>query len=125
MTHHSNHHTGSDWPNAWFRVDPRPNCVVVVAGGEIDLHSAVGLDRALKTATTSSPCLVIDLHDVTFVDSTALGVLIGARRRAQSAGGQVILVHPPTLVKRLLTGTQLQQSFAVFDTLDEALTTIA
>ncbi len=125
MTHHtSNDHGGSDWDNAWFRVDPRSDCVVVIAGGELDMHSSVGLDRTLKKATLFSPCVIVDLTEVTFVDSTALGVLIGARRRAQSDGGRVILVHPPSLVKRLLAGTQLQQSFAVFDTLDEALTTI-
>jgi anti-sigma B factor antagonist len=126
MTDHpSNHHGGSDWDSAWFRVDPRSNCVVVIAGGEVDMHSSVGLDRALKTATLFSPCVIVDLSAVTFVDSTALGVLIGARRRAQSEGGRVILVHPPSLVRRLLAGTQLQQSFAVFETLDDALTTVA
>ena len=119
MTQSSNHRGESDWDNAWFRVDPRPN-----AGGELDMHSSVGLDRALRAAALFSPCLVIDLTAVSFVDSTALGVLISARRRLQSVGGQAMLVHPPALVRRLLAGTQLQQSFAVFESLDEAMATI-
>ena len=124
MTHPSNHPGGSDWDNAWFRVAPQTNCVVVSAGGEVDLHNAAGLDRALKASGEHSPCVVVDLTAVTFVDSTALGVLIGARRRAQQNGGQVMLVHPPSLVRRLLAGTQLQQSFAVFESLEDALATI-
>ena len=124
MTQSSNHRGESDWDNAWFRVDPRPNCAVIIAGGELDMHRSVGLDRALRAAALFSPCLVIDLTAVSFVDSTALGVLISARRRLQSVGGQAMLVHPPALVRRLLAGTQLQQSFAVFETLDEAMATI-
>jgi anti-sigma B factor antagonist len=124
MTHPANHPTGSNWDNAWFRVAPRTNCCVVTAGGEVDMDSAAGLDRALKSCSHHSPCLVVDLTAVTFVDSTALGVLIGARRRAQQGGGQVLLVNPPSLVRRLLTGTQLQQSFVVYETLDEALSAI-
>jgi anti-anti-sigma regulatory factor len=36
-------------------------------------------------------------------------------------GGSVYLVDPPTMVRKILVGTQLQQSFVVCDSLDEAL----
>jgi anti-sigma B factor antagonist len=121
MTHQPDDRGGSDWDRAWFRVDERAACAVVSAGGEVDMHTSSGLARALQASTRLSPCLVIDLTHVTFVDSTALGVLITARRRAGESGGWVALVDPPEMVRRLLVGTQLQQSFAVFETLDGAL----
>ncbi len=124
MTDRGQDRGGRDWDRAWFQIDPRYDCVVVTAGGEIDLHTATGLARAVDESLPSSPCLVIDMSRVTFVDSTGLGVLIGARNRARQGGGAVVLVHPPNLVRRLLVGTQLQQTFPVFDTLDEALASI-
>jgi len=112
---------GSDWDRAWFRVDERADCVVVSAGGEVDMHTSSGLARALQASTRSSPRLIIDMTHVMFVDSTALGVLITARNRAMESGGSVALVDPPEMVRRLLVGTQLQRSFAVHETVDEAL----
>ena len=124
MTDRDHDRGGRDWDRAWFQIDPMYDCVVVTAGGEIDLHTATGLARAVDESLPSSPCLVIDMSRVTFVDSTGLGVLIGARNRARQGGGAVVLVHPPNLVRRLLVGTQLQQTFPVFDTVDEALASI-
>jgi anti-sigma B factor antagonist len=124
MTHQPHAGGGSDWDRAWFRVDARVDSVVVSAGGEVDMHTSSGLARALKASTRSSPSLIIDLTHVTFVDSTALGVLISARNTAEESGGSVALVDPPEMVRRLLVGTQLQRSFAVFDTLDQALESV-
>jgi anti-sigma B factor antagonist len=125
MTHRPNEHGVADWGMGWFRVDAMAGCAVVSTGGEIDLHSAVGLDRAVKAAFGLSACLIIDMNRVTFVDSTGLGVLIGARNRAGDSGGSVLLVAPPDNVRRLLAGTQLQQSFPVFETLTEAISASA
>jgi anti-sigma B factor antagonist len=124
MTEPPDDRGGGDRDKAWFRVDDRADCVVVSAGGEVDMHTSAGLVRALQASTRSSPHLIIDLTHVTFVDSTALGVLISARNRASESGGWVALVDPPEMVRRILVGTQLQRSFAVFDTLDEALESV-
>lgn len=114
-------HSGTDWGQAWFRVGSSDHCVIVTAGGEIDMDTAVGLARAVDEALSSSPRLVFDLTLVTFMDSTGLGVLINARNRTRDAGGSVSLVHPPDLVRKILAGTRLQEAFAVFATLEEAL----
>jgi anti-sigma B factor antagonist len=106
---------------AWSRIDPMHDCVVVTTAGEIDFETAYLLDRATRESARFSPHLIVDMTRVTFVDSSGLGVLIGARRRATERGGSVRLVHPPDLVRRLLITTQLQQTFAVFETLDEAV----
>lgn len=109
------------WRRAWFRVAHLSGCAVVTAGGELDVDSAVGLDQALNRASRSSVDVVIDLGLVTFVDSSALGVLLAARARAQQEGGTVALVRPPDLARRLLASTLLQQVFPVHQTLGEAI----
>jgi anti-sigma B factor antagonist len=111
----------TDWGQAWFRVGASDHCAIVAAGGEIDMDTAVGLARAVDAALSSSSTLVLDLTLVTFMDSTGLGVLIAARNRTRDAGGSVSLVHPPDLVRKILAGTRLQETFAVFGTLEEAL----
>jgi anti-sigma B factor antagonist len=121
MTHQPNEHGVAAWGTAWYRVDDEPGCVVVTAAGEIDLRSLGGLDRALTAALASSPRVVVDLTMVMFIDSSGLGVLIGARNRARELGGWVSLVGPPAPVRRILTGTHLHQAFPLFKTLDDAL----
>ena len=115
---------GSDPENAWFEVEPMPGCMVVTAAGEIDLRTAPGLDGAIRESLQSAPCVIVDMTRVTFVDSMALGVLIGARRRANEHGGSVLLVRPPSLLRKILVTTQLQDYFAVYETLDDAVNTL-
>jgi anti-anti-sigma factor len=93
----------------------------VTAAGEIDVQTAVGLGQAVQESLPSSSRLVIDLSRVTFIDSTGLGALIDARKRAVANGGSVSLVKPPDLVRRILAGTQLQHVLPVFETLRAAL----
>jgi anti-sigma B factor antagonist len=98
------------------------HCVIVTVVGEVDVASAVGLDQALKAAAVISPCLVIDMTRLEFMDSTGLGTLLGARRRMLVSGsGMVALVSPPQAVRRLLGATGLQLTFDLYESLAEAL----
>lgn len=108
---------------AGFRIDPMRNCVIITVVGEIDADSALALDQALTTAAGISPCLIIDMTKLEFMDSTGLGTLIEAWRRMREAdGGWVSLVHPTRAVRRLLGHAGLQQSFDVYESLAAALT---
>lgn len=109
------------WDRAGFRVFVVDGCSVVAAHGDIDLDSAVGLDQALHSALRSSPDVIIDLTHVLFIDSSGLGVLVRARRDAAALGGSMSLVQPPAIVRKILVGSQLHEFFAIFSTLDEAL----
>jgi anti-anti-sigma factor len=120
-TSHSLRDGTTHWHRAWFRVAQLNDCAVVTAGGELDVDSAVGLDDALRSAGSSALDVVIDLSLVTFVDSSALGVLLTARARVEQRGGSVALVRPPDLARRLLASTLLQQAFPVHQTLGEAI----
>ena len=62
--------------------------------GEIDIANAPKLHERLSKAIDATEEVVVDLHAVTFIDSTALGVLVNGRQRASRAGTRLKLVLP-------------------------------
>ncbi len=95
---------------------------VLSVEGELDLASAPKLKWALADALAGGATrVVLDLSCVTFIDSTALGVLVGAQR-SLSAGVRLAIAcaHPDVLNIFELTG--LDATFDIFATFDDALT---
>jgi anti-sigma B factor antagonist len=119
--HQTPAHTASHSEQAWYRIDQAQGCVVVTAGGEIDLHTAPGFDDAGQVAAQFSPRVVIDLSDVTFLDSCGLQVLLRMLTRASTKGAQVALVGAPGIVYSVLAVTQIDGAIAMHDDLDEAI----
>jgi anti-sigma B factor antagonist len=107
---------------SWYRVDQMDGCAVVHATGEIDAHTVHAFHETVAEAGSLASHVIIDLADVTFVDSSGLGGLIVARKSAQQGGGSLSLVSPPPMVRRLLGSTQLHDIFTIYDSLDEAAT---
>jgi anti-sigma B factor antagonist len=102
-------------------IDRNDGGTVVRLAGELDLYNAHAVREALLTATEESPDrLVVDLSDVSFIDSTALGVLIEARSRMSNRRA-FILAAPGLETKRALEVSGLDKHFAVHDSLDDAL----
>lgn len=101
---------------------PRPHAALVVLGGEHDLHSAGDLQRALDQSLASSDHLIVDLSAAEFVDSTVVGVLVGARKRAGELkhAFNVVLDGAPE-VERVLDITGVVPMLNVVPTLEQAL----
>jgi anti-sigma B factor antagonist len=88
--------------------------------GELDLYNASEISAALAEPVGDSPeRLVIDLTEVTFVDSTALGTLVEANRQLQ--GTTLVLAAPGPDVLRALEVSGLVQHFDVRDSVEDAL----
>ena len=95
---------------------------VITVAGEVDLESANDLgEHALEALRSVSPHLVLDLAGVTFMDSTGLKVLMTIQRRTALAGGSLALVGVSRTVHRLLSLTGLDQTFAVHESVAEAV----
>ena len=107
--------------HAWYQVDQMGGCAVVRVGGEIDARTVHAFHVAATEAANLASHVVIDLAQVTFVDSSGLGGLIAARNSARESGGSVSLSSPPPVVRKLLGSTRLQDVFAVYDSLPEAI----
>jgi anti-sigma B factor antagonist len=102
-------------------VDRRDGGVVVTLEGELDLYNAEEVRAALLEACAGEPkVLVVDLEEVRFVDSTALGVLIEARSRMSDRSG-FRLAAPGLETRRALEISGLDRHFVVRETVAEAL----
>jgi anti-sigma B factor antagonist len=102
-------------------IDHRDGAVVVSLAGELDLYNAPVLRTALLAECAAAPTrLVVDLSGVEFIDSTALGVLIEARRRL-GRDEAFLLAAPGLETQRALRISGLDQHFGVHDTVDAAL----
>lgn len=88
---------------------------VVTLRGELDAHDAPRLRetfaQALEEACAggAEPRLVLDLTAVAFLDSTALGTMVGALRRAREAGGDLSVVLPESPARRIFEITGLDE----------------
>ena len=95
---------------------------VVHVAGEIDVYTAPALREELAAQQEAGPIhLVVDLTDVPFMDSTGLGVLVGALKRARTTGGDLRLVIDQEKVLKVFRITALTQVFPIFETVDAAL----
>ena len=103
-------------------IDRRNGALVIHLVGEIDLYNAPALRAALLELCAERPeRLVVDLAEVDFVDSTALGILIEARTKLENPQS-FFLAAPGRETHRALTISGLDQHLAVHDTVDSALT---
>jgi anti-sigma B factor antagonist len=111
-----------------FRIDEeRPTSAVVVLGvhGEADLHSAPELRERLRVAIDSgATVVVVDLTETDFVDSTSLGVLLGATRRLREREGEIRLVVSRPELRRIFEITLLDRIFELHDTREQALAAV-
>lgn len=82
---------------------------VVEAVGEIDYYAGDELDNALAEARSRAASVVVDLSEVTFIDSSALGRLLAFDRQLASAGGSFAVVAGGREVARALELTRLDR----------------
>jgi anti-sigma B factor antagonist len=95
---------------------------VVAVRGEIDLFTAPEVKAALAAAIDDGKTrLVVDLAETTFLDSTALGVLIGAVKRLRSRDGAMTIVNTDPNIAKTFEITGLDQIFTIRETRDEAV----
>jgi anti-sigma B factor antagonist len=102
-------------------VERNDGAVIVKLGGELDLYNAHVVRDALLEACAEAPDrLVVDLSEVKFIDSTALGVLIEARTRMPNRRA-FLLAAPGLETKRALEISGLDRHFSVHASLEDAL----
>ena len=65
--------------------------------------------------------IVVDLSDVEFLDSTGLGVLVGALKRVRTHDGDLALVCTESRILKVFEITGLTKVFAMHETVDEAV----
>ncbi|MEW2287800.1 STAS domain-containing protein [Streptomyces sp. NPDC047841] len=94
---------------------------VVTVAGEIDHHTGDALRQALDAFRTPRPGVVVDLHRVTFIDSSGINILIAAHLALREADGWLRLAAPGESVMRTLNIVGVDTLIDCRETLDQAL----
>lgn len=94
---------------------------VLTVTGEVDLATAPALETAIDAALGAEPAgLIIDLSAVSFLASAGMAALVAAHQRAGEATKIAVVADGPA-TSRQLKMTSLDKVFALYRTLDEAL----
>ena len=101
-------------------VDERTH--VVAPRGEVDAVTAPQLGRRLLSlAEEGKTRLVVDLSNVTFMDSTGIGVLLNAVKQLRQREGGLVLVCPTERILRPFQITGLMDHLRIFGSREQAL----
>ncbi|MGI5177056.1 STAS domain-containing protein [Dactylosporangium sp. CA-152071] len=95
--------------------------LVVSLSGDLDIEVGPALRDALSPAGYRPGHLVLDLSQVTTLDSSVLGLLVAARHRAAQAGGHTCLVGIAPFMRRMMHTLCLLHLFVVLPDRDAAL----
>jgi anti-sigma B factor antagonist len=99
-----------------------PTRGLIEVSGEVDIYTAPKFkEDMLGLIDQGATELIVDLSEVTFVDSTALGVLIGGIKRMHAVDGRMALVVTTRPVQKVLTITGLDRVFEIHKTREAAL----
>lgn len=93
---------------------------VLCLKGPLTMESLFLIQNAIRREEGFST-LILDLSDVPYIDSTALGALVAANVSCQKAGRRVVLSGVSERVSRMLKITNVESLFLTFPTLEEAI----
>ena len=100
----------------------RDDVVVVTVSGEVDVYTAAQLRAVLdEEIGAGNARLVVDLDEVSFLDSTGLGVLVGRLKLVRNHSGWLRIVCRNDRILRVFRITGLDKVFGIHDSLEEAL----
>ncbi|MCU1498426.1 MAG: anti-sigma factor antagonist [Acidimicrobiales bacterium] len=95
---------------------------VLQVGGEIDVATAPRLrEQLIRLVNDQKYRIVVGLEGVDFIDSTGLGVLIGALKRVRTHDGDLVLVCTEPRIVKVFAITGLNQVFQIHPSLDAAV----
>lgn len=97
------------------------DAMIVRVGGDLDVYTAPQLRETLADALTNGGLVVLDLSEVHFIDSTALGVLVNALQQSQSGEGELRLVVDDPYLLKIFRITGFDGLFSIFPRVADAV----
>jgi anti-sigma B factor antagonist len=105
-------------------VSEQPGIPVLAVRGEIDVASAPEFHASLSDLIGQGhEVVMVDLSEVSFIDSTGLGVLVGAEKEMRQSSRDLRLVVTQPQITRLLELTGLDEVFTVLSSTSDAVRT--
>ena len=98
------------------------NVPLIELEGEVDVYTAPHLKQQMITLLEEGHVeMVVDLTKVEYLDSTALGVLIGGLKRVRERDGNLQLICPSPRIRRVFEITGLDKIFDIYNTEEETV----
>ncbi|MBQ3181690.1 MAG: anti-sigma F factor antagonist [Clostridia bacterium] len=106
-----------------IKVNIRKNTVLASLYGELDHHTAKEVKTLIEEVIKNNQVnnLVLDFSNLSFMDSSGIGVIVGRYKLISSLGGRIAIVGAKGNVKRLLYMSGINKIVEVFDCTDHAL----
>lgn len=97
--------------------------LLVQIDGELDHHVAARVREAVdaRIKSTNARNIAFDFRNVTFMDSSGIGVIMGRYKIAKTLGGRVLIFGAGTQIKRIIVMSGIDKIVRLADTLEEAL----
>ncbi|WP_028306488.1 STAS domain-containing protein [Desulfitibacter alkalitolerans] len=108
------------------KVDKIKGAEIVTVSGKIDAYQSIKLKDALNDIIDrGSKKIIVNLHDVNFLDSTTLGILISALKKIKNKGGEICITRLQPNVEEIFELTRLNKIFTIFSSNEEAIDFLA
>ena len=96
--------------------------VICQINGDVDINSSPDIRRAFdELAGLKQKKIIINLKEVSYIDSSGLATLVEMLKKAKSYGGRLKLSNLADRVKGLFEITKLEKIFEIYDTQEEAM----
>lgn len=99
----------------------QPGTTIVDVTGDIDMGTSPSLRKTLLESLKSTSRLVVNLHDVRYVDSSGIASLVEVLKEARNTQKRLVLFGLNKAVQQVLQLTRLTKIFVIRDTEQEAL----
>ncbi len=103
-------------------VSERDGWSILAVAGEVDVATAPRLrERVIQLVNDGRHRIIVDLSAVDFLDSTGLGVLVGALKRVRTHDGELALVCAESRILKVFEITGLTKVFSMHQSIDKAV----
>lgn len=97
--------------------------MIILISGEIDHHTSIELRRQTESALAQmgGRNIIFGFEEVTFMDSSGIGMMIGRYKQLQALGGRIAIACANEKIAEIIRLSGLTKLLPVFDTIEEAL----
>ncbi|WP_405729576.1 STAS domain-containing protein [Anaerotignum sp.] len=97
--------------------------MIILISGEVDHHTAIELRRQTESALAQmgGRNIIFGFEEVTFMDSSGIGMMIGRYKQLQALGGRIAIACANEKIAEIIRLSGLTKLLPVFDTIEEAL----
>jgi anti-anti-sigma factor len=95
--------------------------ILEVAVARLDAANIAGFRQELENGFGGLTNVLLDLHQVDFMDSTGIGALVALQRQVKTMGGELMLCSPSKSVETIFRLMRFQRIMKVFPSREEAM----